>query len=178
MQAVDCRRTFPCFDEPALKAVFGITVTAPAHLTVISNSHALRVETSRCGRNRTHVFADTPKMSSYLTAAVVGELDRVSRLGSDGILTSVYTPQGKAALGEFALDVGVRSLELFARLFDVPYIGAAKLDHVAVPAFAAGALHHRIGGWARLGAQGFLDACFCSPSHLCVSHFAALAPSS
>lgn len=50
-------------------------------------------------------FARTPVMSSYLLAFVVGEFDFVEEKDGNGVLIRVYTPVGKANLGQFALDV-------------------------------------------------------------------------
>lgn len=50
-------------------------------------------------------FAQTPIMSSYLLAFVVGEFDYVEEKDSNGVLVRVYTPVGKSNLGQFALDV-------------------------------------------------------------------------
>ena len=50
-------------------------------------------------------FARTPIMSSYLLAFVVGEFDYVEEKDANGVLVRVYTPVGKANLGQFALDV-------------------------------------------------------------------------
>lgn len=55
-------------------------------------------------------FAQTPIMSSYLLAFVVGEFDFVEEKDSNGVLIRVYTPVGKANLGQFALDVSDRDL--------------------------------------------------------------------
>jgi len=41
-EATDARRGFPCWDEPALKAVFGVTLVVPERLAAISNSPAGR----------------------------------------------------------------------------------------------------------------------------------------
>jgi puromycin-sensitive aminopeptidase len=141
-EATDARRAFPCWDEPAAKAVFELTVTAPADRTVLSNMHAVRVSTSADGRSRTHEFAPSPVMSSYLVAVVVGEFDAVSRTCANGVLTTVYTPVGKAALGSFALDVATKALDLLEGLYRVPFMGS-KNDHVAIADFSAGAMVRR-----------------------------------
>lgn len=55
-EATDARRCFPCWDEPALKAVFAVTITAPADRVVLSNSAVARVDTSACGKKKTYTF--------------------------------------------------------------------------------------------------------------------------
>jgi aminopeptidase N len=37
-EVADARRTFPCFDQPNLKATFAISALAPSHWEVISNN--------------------------------------------------------------------------------------------------------------------------------------------
>lgn len=80
-------------------------------------------------------------MSTYLVAAIVGDFDAISARGANGILSTVYVPVGKTHLGRFALDVAVRSLDLLEQLFGVPFMGT-KLDHLAIPDFAAGAMEN------------------------------------
>ncbi len=136
-EATDARRCFPCFDEPADKAVFAVTVVAPADRVVISNTHATSVHTSDDGKLKTWRFADTPIMSTYLVAVVVGEFDVVSKLHG-GVTTSVFTPPGKSHLAKFALNFGVEALAYLESLFGIKYMGGAKVDHVACQDFAAG----------------------------------------
>src|SRR5439155_19710502 len=64
---------FPCWDEPAFKAVFAVTLVIDSTLTAVSNTAVAseRVE----GRRQAVTFADTMKMSTYLVAFVVGELE-------------------------------------------------------------------------------------------------------
>src|SRR4051812_18572937 len=60
----DARVVFACFDQPDLKAVFGITVLAPERWLVTSNTgHAL---ISAGDGVSTWVFADTPPLSTYV----------------------------------------------------------------------------------------------------------------
>ena len=53
-------------------------------------------------------FAQTPVMSSYLLAFIVGEFDHVEATDENGVLVRVYTPVGKAEQGRFALDVSFK----------------------------------------------------------------------
>ena len=50
-------------------------------------------------------FAQSPIMSSYLLAFVIGEYDYIEEQDLNGVLVRVYTPVGKSNLGQFALDV-------------------------------------------------------------------------
>ena len=77
-----------------------------------------------------------------LLAFLVGEFDQVSQLTpKTGVLVSVYTPPGKSASGTFALQAACQSLELYNEFFDTAY-PLPKLDMVAIPAFAAGAMEN------------------------------------
>ncbi|MGB1724175.1 MAG: hypothetical protein ACPHJ1_07930, partial [Ilumatobacteraceae bacterium] len=73
----DCRRAFPCLDEPEFKAVFSITMTVADGLTVISNSpeSSRREVESPSGRRVEVTFGDTMQMSTYLVAFIVGPLE-------------------------------------------------------------------------------------------------------
>jgi len=73
-EAADARRAFPCFDEPEFKARFALTLVHDASLTAIANMPIERAEDLPNGRRRT-TFRDTPLMSSYLLAFVVGPYD-------------------------------------------------------------------------------------------------------
>jgi puromycin-sensitive aminopeptidase len=139
MQATDCRRAFPCWDEPSFKAVFAITLEVASGLTAISNS----AEVERSERDGTTVvrFADTMVMSSYLVAIVVGRLETTEPVDVDGVpLRLVHVP-GKGHLSGFALDVGAFGLRWFQDYYGIPYPGD-KVDLVALPDFAAGAMEN------------------------------------
>jgi puromycin-sensitive aminopeptidase len=86
-------------------------------------------------------FARTPLMSTYLVAWVVGEFDCVEDVTAEGVAVRVWTPPGLGEQGRFALKVGVHALSFFTRYFGAPY-PLPKLDMVAVPDFAAGAMEN------------------------------------
>ena len=140
MQATDCRRAFPCFDEPDFKASFGITLVVDDGMMAVSNSpEAARSETPN---GRTAVtFADTMVMSTYLVAVIVGPLEATEPVDVDGTPLRIVHVPGKGHLTPFALEVGAASLGWFQRYYDIPY-PAAKLDMIALPDFAAGAMEN------------------------------------
>eukprot|EP00750_Incisomonas_marina_P027114 INCI6130.1.p1 GENE.INCI6130.1~~INCI6130.1.p1 ORF type:complete len:924 (-),score=171.94 INCI6130.1:120-2891(-) len=139
-EAIDARRCFPCWDEPALKATFECTLTVKQSFSVLSNMPELSNTLLVDGRRRVH-FAETPRMSTYLLAFVVGEFDCLQQFTANKVAVRVFTPPGKAQLGRFALDVAVRTLEYYDDFFGVPY-PLPKLDMVAIPEFAAGAMEN------------------------------------
>jgi puromycin-sensitive aminopeptidase len=139
MQATDCRRAFPCWDEPEFKAVFAVTLDVDDDLTAISNAPALEqsIADGRCVIR----FADTMVMSSYLVAIVVGRLEATDPVDVDGVPLRVVHVPGKGHLTEFGLDVGAFCLRWFQDYYGIAYPGA-KVDLVALPDFAAGAMEN------------------------------------
>lgn len=86
-------------------------------------------------------FLNTPIMSTYLLAFCVGEFDFVQAQSSHGVLVRVYTPPGKSETGLFALDCATKSLDAYDDFFGIQY-PLPKLDMVAIPEFAAGAMEN------------------------------------
>src|SRR4029450_2978278 len=93
MQATDCRRAFPCWDEPEFKAVFAITLVIDPAQTAVSKSPESRRE-ERADGTVAVTFADTMVMSSYLVAFVVGPLEASGPVDVDGIPLRVYHVPG------------------------------------------------------------------------------------
>lgn len=114
-----------------MRGAGGVAATAEARCT---QAFAV-VASSGAG----HWLQDTPRQSTYLVAFFIGDFDVVSATGpKDGILTSIYVPVGKAALGGFALKCAVDGIQYLAELFGIEYLGGSKCDHIAIPDFAAG----------------------------------------
>lgn len=139
-EALDARRCFPCVDEPAAKAVFGVTLTVDSHLTCFSNMPESCVATLSATKKKV-TFDDSPLMSTYLLAFVIGEFDFLQKKTEHGVLIKVYTPVGKSASGQFALDCACQCLDAYDDFFDTPY-PLPKLDMVAIPEFAMGAMEN------------------------------------
>ncbi len=139
-EATDARRAFPCWDEPALKATFELAMVIPSHFTAISNTPVAR-ETSRRNGTKRVLFNETPRMSTYLLAFVAGEMESIEAKSTDGTVVRVWTTPGRAELGRFALDVATKLLPYYNSYFGIPY-PLEKLDHLAIPDFAAGAMEN------------------------------------
>jgi puromycin-sensitive aminopeptidase len=140
-ESTDARRAFPCWDEPAHKAVFQTTLVIPERLTAISNTAIVR-ETPLAGTGKKEVvFADTIKMSTYLVAFIVGEFEGADPIYVDNAPLRVWAVPGKGAIARFGQDIGVASLRFFSDYYNRPYPGD-KLDLIAIPDFASGAMEN------------------------------------
>jgi len=139
-EAIDARRCFPCWDEPARKATFTITLTVPSDLTALSNMPESRIEYLPEGMKKVS-FLKTPKMSTYLVAVLVGELESVQRVSGRGVLVRILATHGKLAQCQYALHSAARALDLYEEFFGVPF-PLPKVDMVAIPDFASGAMEN------------------------------------
>ena len=140
MQATDCRRAFPCFDEPDFKAVFEITLVIQPDLLAVSNGPEISSLDPR-RRKAVVVFKPTMIMSTYLVAFVVGPLEATEPIDVDGVPLRVVHVPGKGHLTEFALEIGAFSLRWYQNYYGIPY-PSDKVDMLALPDFAAGAMEN------------------------------------
>ncbi len=139
-EATDARRAFPCWDEPSMKATFEVTLVVPEDLEAVSNT-MIAEEWALDGGLRRVRFSETPVMSTYLLAFIVGDIRCVERTADNGTLVRVWATAGKESHGEFAAETSVKLLSFFNDYFGVPY-PLPKLDHIAIPDFAAGAMEN------------------------------------
>jgi puromycin-sensitive aminopeptidase len=140
MESTDARRAFPCWDEPELKATFEVTLVVDQALAAYSNGSVVD-ETVEPGGKRRVRFAPTMVMSTYLVAFIVGSLEATAPVDVDGTPLRIVHRPGQDALTAFALTVGAHALRFFTEYFDIPY-PADKLDLVAIPDFAFGAMEN------------------------------------
>ncbi|MBV9662250.1 MAG: M1 family metallopeptidase [Acidimicrobiales bacterium] len=139
-EASDARRAFPCWDEPDLKASFQTTLVVEPGLTGLSNG---RLESERILDDGwvEMRFAETMVMSTYLVAFVVGPYELTDPIEVDGVPVRLATVPGKLGLTPFGMEVAVHALRFLRDYFGIAY-PSDKIDHIAVPDFAAGAMEN------------------------------------
>lgn len=159
------RRAFPCWDEPLLKATFGITLISRADTTSLSNMPALSemVYSPEAEKPNEHPalanllsslddtwkiteFQSTPPMSSYIVAFANGHFEYLEKsvimpLSGKTIPLRVYATADVIHQGQFALDVKADVLPLYEKVFDVEY-PLPKLDTLVATDFDAGAMEN------------------------------------
>jgi aminopeptidase N len=139
-ESTDARRAFPCFDEPAFKATFAVTLTIDRGDTAISNGKLMSDAPGPLPTQHTLKFASTPRMSTYLVAMVVGDFQCLDAT-ADSVPIRICATPDKKNLGRIALESAQQILRFYNRYFGITY-PFGKLDVVAVPDFAAGAMEN------------------------------------
>jgi puromycin-sensitive aminopeptidase len=139
-ESTDARRAFPCWDEPAQKARFKVTLVVDEKLAAFSNTG---VESERGLGHGTKevVFRETIPMSTYLLAFIVGEFETTEAVDAGGIPLSIAHVPGRKELTRWGREIGVFSLKFYADYYGLKYPGD-KLDLIAIPDFAAGAMEN------------------------------------
>ena len=139
-EPTDARRAFPCWDEPAKKATFEVTLVFSDEYQAVSNTPVVEEAVPGPGLKSVR-FAETPIMSTYLLVFIVGNLTSIEERAAGGTTVGVWTTPGKEDQASFALDTSVKLLSYFNEYFGIPY-PLPKLDHIAIPDFAAGAMEN------------------------------------
>ncbi len=129
----DARYAFACFDQPDLKAVFGITVVVPERWTVTSNTGDAEVSTA--DGTSTWVYADTPPLSTYVPVVNAGPFHQL-RSTRDGYDLGLYARRSLAPMldrdAEEVFDLTARGLAFYGERFALPF-PQRRYDQVFVP---------------------------------------------
>ena len=149
-EPVDCRRIYPCFDQPDLKARFSVKVTANDAWHVAANGALSNLEEAP-GANSTRVFATTEPMSTYITAVLAGPYalwsDHYEGSTASGVAVSVpLSIATRASLApsmdaEEVFDLTKRGLDWFHTNFDSAYPWG-KYEQAFVPEYNLGAMEN------------------------------------
>jgi alanyl aminopeptidase len=132
-EATDARRAFPCFDEPAFKIPWRLTLHVREGDVAVSNMPVVGTVPEKDGFKRVD-FAETPPLPSYLLALGVGpfEIVDLGRAGRRRTPLRVFVPRGRAGEAGWAAQATPRLLERLEEYLDLPY-PYDKLDQLAVP---------------------------------------------
>ena len=124
------RQLLPCWDEPARKATFTVSIDAPKDRMAVSNMPAVETTSLSPALQRVR-FAESPKMSTYLLFVAIGDFERVHKV-VDGIDVGVVVKRGDTSKAAYALEEAARLLQFYNGYFNVRY-PLPKLDLVAAP---------------------------------------------
>ena len=134
------RSAFPCWDEPEYKAIFSMTIITDEKYLRVSNEMVLEEEKIENNKLRTK-FADSMKMSSYLVAFVIGDLEATVVGKSKTTDIRIIHRPGFSHQTSYAGSAAIKLLDFFEDYYKIPYPGT-KLDLIAIPDFAMGAMEN------------------------------------
>ena len=162
------REVFPCVDEPAAKAKFQLAINTDPEFTVLSNmpiEREILVNDSADGgiivkdsenpkleqkppkdltkfTGKSAFFQITPKMSSYLLAFAIGDLQKFSAKTENNIEVNIFATKAQTRESlKFAAEVATRAIDFYEEYFGIKY-PLSKSDHIALPDFSSGAMEN------------------------------------
>jgi len=129
-EPADARDLLPCWDEPARKATFTVSIEVPKDRLAISNMPIAEVSPVSATTQRVR-FQQTPKMSTYLLFVGVGDYERI-QTRVDGVDVGIVVKRGDTGKAAYALDQAAKLLHYYNDYFGVAY-PLPKLDLIAAP---------------------------------------------
>ncbi|XP_037296627.1 aminopeptidase N-like [Manduca sexta] len=136
-QAMDARRAFPCWDEPALKARFTISIARPSNMTSLSNMDIIRKEPHKTLPNYTwDHYSESLPMSTYLVAFTVTDFQNMTDRNF-----SVWARKEALPSAAFALEIGPKILRFLEDYYKIKF-PLPKIDMIALPDFKNGAMEN------------------------------------
>jgi aminopeptidase N len=129
-EPADARDLLPCWDEPARKATFTVSIDVPKDRMAVSNMPIAEITPLSATSQRVR-FQQTPKMSSYLLFIGVGDFERIQSR-TDGVDIGVVVKRGDTGKGAYALEQAGKLLHYYNEYFGTPY-PLPKLDLIAAP---------------------------------------------
>lgn len=140
-EPIGARRVFPCFDEPAYKTPWTLTLDVPTGMVAVSNTPSVRSEPVDATHTRV-TFAPTLPLPSYLIALGVGPFEVVDAgAAKSGVPLRLIVPRGTTPSTDFARTALPRVIDVLETWFASP-LPYPKLDILAVPAMGGGAMEH------------------------------------
>lgn len=136
------REAFPCVDEPEAKATFDLSIKFDQAADEIVLSNMPEVDVERRKETGLWTFDTTPRMSSYLLAFALGDLQGKTASSKNGTEVGVFSTKAhNPKTLDFALDIAVRVIDFYEDYFGVRYPIPLSY-HVALPDFSAGAMEN------------------------------------
>jgi aminopeptidase N len=132
------RRMFPCWDEPAFRSTFQLSVTVPSDWATVANMPI--AGRSEHGTLATTTFERSPRMPSYLVELSAGDLAQISTVVA-GTKLGIWAVRGQEPDGAIALANAKQILLDYNDYFGYPY-PLPKLDSIAIPGGFAGAMEN------------------------------------
>ncbi|XP_068612842.1 aminopeptidase N-like [Brachionichthys hirsutus] len=145
MEATYARKAFPCFDEPAMKAIFYVTIIHDRTTVALSNGREIDTTNDVIDGVpvRLTAFEGTQRMSTYLLAFIVCDFVYIQSTQNNSLLVRIWARRKAIddGHGDYALSVTGPILHFYEHYYNVAY-PLSKSDQIALPDFNAGAMEN------------------------------------